>query len=747
MAFTPDAIASMNGVVKCVGFRPGPHAEHFLVLDIDGATAKHFCEDQGCSFDDGIGWAITRTTTTDRLKVVVWVPEELRHFLHAENGLPIGKAVLTTKPPVYDQTEDRRLLVEAAEQIELFYGSGQCIVLGEHSESGGFYQWQGCPKDVSAPTPEWWAVITKVLEARLSQGTVAAYNHGSGTTKQSGPGSPCPICARDHSGACTTYSGGGRLRVNCFHGQSFQPPTALRPGDTITIDGRCWAFSKEFINPSIGQFSAFVEHQESGPRLLSRGEVCRDGHSDAAQRLSLSEALAGERQIFSIDVLLPADLAAAVQVLNKPLPTDDLGAVLILLAGLSGLLKLGTKVAASMDYEVPMNLFLAVGAPTGTAKSSVQRTFVQAPASEVCDDIAMAHQRSWQQWDEVNRGKKKTDRTPAPRELFPHVNDYTPEALTVQLVEHEKSGLGLLVVRDEMSGLFAALKADSNTGGGRGESQLLELFDGQAHTQLRVESGPRSYRSSHVSVVGFIQPDVWREVVNGQDPTGKFARFLFYAMPVRPLALSDHDPTEDEQQEFKKAQQTLRAYASALFREPPRIYELSLDARRRFNEWFRNHQKRAQMPGTSKMVAAILGKAAAHALRLAGLLHIIHKVSPDLDAAGGVVISADTMEVAMTMVDQLMLETESFHETPETEDSLLMRHIHALSWNQGKPREVDVRGVRAESGREVRNALNAERFLGCATTLADACYGQLNQEASKNGRRKVIYMATKAMAS
>ena len=748
MAFTPEQIIGMNGVVSCVGSRFGPDADFRLALDIDGATAKQFCLEHGCSFDDGIGWAITRTTSRDRLKVVVWLPEELRHFLLDDDRLPLGKVVLTTKSPVYEEQADgTKILIEPAEQIELFYGAGQCIVLGEHKESGGEYQWQGSPQEVAEPLPEWWAVITKVLEARKAHQAPIKPSVNSGTISQSGPRSPCPICGRNHSAACTTYSDGERRRVNCFHGQSFSPPLGLKTGETITINGRRWAFADQFINSAIGLFSTFVEHQERGPRLLDREALPAASLNDAAMRLAVSEELAAERRIFSIDSLLPPDLAEAVKVLNRPLPTDDLGSVLIPLAGLSGLLKLGTKVAASMNYEVPMNMFLAVGAPTGTAKSSVLRTYVQTPADYLCEDMAKAHQQAWQQWDEGNKGKKRTDRPPAPRELFPHVHDYTPEALTVQLVEHEKKGLGLLVVRDEMSGLFAALKADSNSGGGRGESQLLELFDGQAHTQLRVESGPRSYRSSHVSVVGFIQPDVWREVVNGNDPTGKFARFLFYSMPVRPLVLNDEPPSQEEQEAFRQAENTLRDYASSFFKEPPRTYLLSSEARRRFNHWFHAHQVRAQMPGVSKMVAAILGKTAAHALRLAGVLHLVQRLSPSLDSPGGSEISAGTMDVAMAMVDQLTAETESFHELPETSTSLLMRHIHALSWNQGAPKAVDLANVKASSGRELRGRLDAAAFSSCASGLESSGFGQAKQKKATNGKQKCSYLATKAMVA
>lgn len=218
-------------------------------------------------------------------------------------------------------------------------------------------------------------------------------------------------------------------------------------------------------------------------------------------------------------------------------------------------------------------------------------------------------------------------------------------------------------------------------------------------------------------------------------------------MPVRPLVLNDDLPTEQEQAAFRMAEQTLQHYASSFFKEPPRTYALSYEARRRFNRWFYAHQCRAQMPGMSKMVAAILGKTAAHALRLAGVLHLVHRLSPDLDSLGGHEISAATMDVAMAIVDQLTRETESFHETPETSESLLMRHIHALSWNQSSPKETDLSSVKAASSGELRSKLDAAAFIACAFALEDSGFGQVKQQKAANGKQKCSYLAIKAMAS
>jgi hypothetical protein len=276
--FTPEQIAAMNGVVKSVGTLTGPQADHTAFIDIDGALCIERCKHHGCTTKE-LGWTIRRTTATDRLKVPFHIPEELRHYLQDDNGNPIGKVVLTIKPAVYDLDADgkpkrdengRPVTLEPAQQIELFYGSGQCIVLGEHVESKGHYTWTGSPIQMGTPTTEWWALITEVLEAGAAEAKAARKSpRGSSTVTQSGPRHACRICGRNTSGACTEYSDGERVRINCFQGQTFSPPTGhgLKEGHTVTINGTTWAFCGLGFNPAIGGFATFAEHiQRTNPQ-------------------------------------------------------------------------------------------------------------------------------------------------------------------------------------------------------------------------------------------------------------------------------------------------------------------------------------------------------------------------------------------------------------------------------------------------------------------------------------------------
>ena len=121
----PKSIAGMGAVVKCVGLNCVKAVEqHLLILDIDGSTAVDLCLSTGARMED-VGWRILRNTASDRLKVVFKLSPDTHSLLCDDKGVPLGHPKTTTKAATQNPKAP-------AEQIELFYGVGQCIVLGEH---------------------------------------------------------------------------------------------------------------------------------------------------------------------------------------------------------------------------------------------------------------------------------------------------------------------------------------------------------------------------------------------------------------------------------------------------------------------------------------------------------------------------------------------------------------------------------------------------------------------------------------
>jgi hypothetical protein len=256
LSYGIEELAQPNGWLQALAYRPGPESGHIAGIDIDGDTALAWLLERGARPEDA-GWRTQRGE--GRLKVHFRIPEELR------DQLPLGKRVLYTKPIGPNK--------EPAEQIEFFYGSGQCVIAGCHP-SGATYRSEGSPATVTKPNEAW----TQALFELVAQSKTAEPAQGEEPEErwQSGPGSLCPVCGRDTTSACTVWlcdNGDGTTRrgVNCLHGGTFAPPLTkdmgcfggerpLEKGDEVEIDGVTWAFVRESSN-SLGTFSVFLEHR------------------------------------------------------------------------------------------------------------------------------------------------------------------------------------------------------------------------------------------------------------------------------------------------------------------------------------------------------------------------------------------------------------------------------------------------------------------------------------------------------
>jgi hypothetical protein len=234
-----------------IGEAPGQ-----VAIDIDGSDAAAFCQSHGCDPYTADTWRIVRTSCSDRLKLVFTVtPEE--------------KAVLAagTKTVKID-----------GQELALFASPGsQIVVLGNHytkesnyTENDDQYSWAGrLPADAQPLPPEWFALLTGVFcgDRPLhppTRRTVApssprkpnAYSSGvdwSNSSRQM----PCPICGRDHSGACSIHR--SVESVWCCHGETKSAPDCQRGGETIKgTDGQTWAYVRTEEHDSFGERSLFV---------------------------------------------------------------------------------------------------------------------------------------------------------------------------------------------------------------------------------------------------------------------------------------------------------------------------------------------------------------------------------------------------------------------------------------------------------------------------------------------------------
>ena len=426
-------------------------------------------------------------------------------------------------------------------------------------------------------------------------------------------------------------------------------------------------------------------------------------------------------QVLSPEYLLPQSIASAINTRSRYLPCEGPSAALPFLTAVAGLVKLGSEVegCAVAGYRVPINLFACLVGRSGAKKSPIGRLLVEAPTADPRAELARANQREREAWEaacrETKRGESKP-LPPSPKRLV--VSDFTGEALAAQLQTQEAAGLGLLVNRDELSGLFGSMNAYR---GGRGadEQQLLELFDGSGLSSLRIV-GDRHYSRSQVSIWGSTQPDVLRQLVADGDASGLWARFLFVPLPERAIPLP-MTTSPAEVAEVEAAAQTLADACNAVYRLPRQTCRLSPAAAAAFANYELGRQN-AAMKATIGAQSALYGKSAGKVLRVAGVLHLLQIAAKELTV--GAEITAATIERASSLVDHLDGWSLGLHaEVAGGAASQLMRTVHRVAELAAGPiswRELSIR----LSSRQ-RKEIDSAAFREAAAALASAGFGEV----------------------
>ena len=137
---------------------------------------------------------------------------------------------------------------------------------------------------------------------------------------------------------------------------------------------------------------------------------------------------------------------------------------------------------------------------------------IDAPSAHMRLDSKQHYEKEVAKWEQECKAiKKKDHRPPRPLPLYPHVKQYTPEALDVWLPHYETKGLGALIKREEFSALLRAM-------------------------------------------------DALTELINGKYSTGKFARLLCVKVPLVGLNLRDEDETPEEEAALHEARKVLAKY-------------------------------------------------------------------------------------------------------------------------------------------------------------------------------------------
>lgn len=335
-------------------------------------------------------------------------------------------------------------------------------------------------------------------------------------------------------------------------------------------------------------------------------------------------------ELITLGYLFPAIVANALKTRTRYLPSDPVSIAIPYLTGQSSLLKLGTRLLAVSvsGMEVPLNLFSVLVAQSGGKKSPLKRAVIDEPLKELQEQAMAGNERRLLNWKHENEGVKDKDKTAKPAPAYVHVSKVTPEVLAQQMMYQEVAGLGMLLMRDEFSGLIGSIDQYKQSGKGDGMQQFLELFEGDGDISLFKTIDNVHFKASHLSIYSNSQKKVIAQYMKSGDEKGMWARFCMAPLPAVIIEMPPVDDPEEER-ELEVARRVLRDVSKTIYTMPKRIMRFAPDARALFSRYEAQQYKLTVANDDS--IGSLHGKSAGKVARIAGILHCIEMAASILE--------------------------------------------------------------------------------------------------------------------
>ncbi|WP_338593241.1 DUF3987 domain-containing protein [Shewanella khirikhana] len=230
------------------------------------------------------------------------------------------------------------------------------------------------------------------------------------------------------------------------------------------------------------------------------------------------------------------------------------------------------------------------------------------------------------------------------------ITDFTLAALQRCLADNPN---GLLLFRDELSGLLAAL---SKPQGDEMRTFLLQAFDASGSYQVdRVKFGTYTVNKPNLSILGGLQPCMLRKVLNERSSNfindGFFERLQIAVMPDFSGEYVDIAPDEKLNQEVKNLYEKLTNLALL---DKPITLTFEPAAQNIWTEWataLKQRQKNA-----SELEQAVLGKQSSLCAKIAMVLHVLKSAATHRTDESFVptdIVELTTLEQAIRWIELL----------------------------------------------------------------------------------------------
>ncbi|MCF3623179.1 DUF3987 domain-containing protein [Planktothrix agardhii] len=435
----------------------------------------------------------------------------------------------------------------------------------------------------------------------------------------------------------------------------------------------------------------------------------------------LDDFLSNQNQSIDTSKYLPGNLNKISDFAARFCLRPELG-LTIFYTTISSLLKVGSKIRLSdyTDFDQPTGIYSAIVAEPSQRKSPLINAIATKPLRELLKkskDI-YAEEMKYYAMDFKEFENDKSGNTPEPieptmRQFF--VNCGTGAGMRDLINEQAKKSYGITLLADEISGWFKSQSQSYNIGL---KEDFLSYYDGFGKRDALKGGLASDFEECLVSVLGGIQPNVFKEFNDGSDDNGSHARFNFINQPTQPFIIPD-----DPQGELVLLP-LLSGFYEKISELPQLELRLSPDAKKQFHS-LNNKCELYRVNAKSQALAALWGKMPGKIGRFAALIHIVECVASGQENIDPIV-GVGTLTKAANLAKFYYKEAENLYTSCE-QGNLTPTLANVLKIAKDAPGAITARDVvrhKLFRTKEFKNLKSADIQI-LFVQLADMGYGSI----------------------
>ena len=435
----------------------------------------------------------------------------------------------------------------------------------------------------------------------------------------------------------------------------------------------------------------------------------------------LDDFLINQNQSIDTSKYLPGNLNKITELAIRLCLRPEL-ALTIFYTTISSLLKVGTRIDLSdfTNFDQPTGVYSAIVAEPSQRKSPLINAIATKPLRELLKkskDI-YAEEMKYYAMDFKEFESDKSGNTPEPikptmRQFY--VNCGTTGAGMRDLInEQAKKSYGVTLLADEISGWFRSQSQSYNVGL---KEDFLSYYDGFGKRAALKGGLASDFDECLVSVLGGIQPNVFKEFNDGSDDSGSHARFNFVNQPTQPFIIPD-DP-----QGNLDLLPLLSGFYEKISELPQLELRLSPDAKKQFHS-LNNKCETYRVNAKSQALAALWGKMPGKIGRFAALIHVVERVTSGQEITP--IVERETLTKAANLAKFYYKEAENLYTSCE-QGNLTPTLANVLKIAKDAPGAITARDVARHKlfrTKDFKNLKSAD-IQPLFVQLADMGYGSI----------------------